>query len=205
MINSGHLRPTALVAMTIFHCRKRSYLKGMYCTFVKSVLEKYDNPLDESVPQTYEALRMHMDNEIVRRRAFENRDDQMNGLKTGGTFTSAFPGRQAKGNGKVLGEKKKDQLCRRHAQGKCPNSGPDCMYSHDPIRTNEARKSMGIKPLAATSQSPPSPSATTMWEFFQAAMKGGKGPGKGKKGDGKTHSSPPPGWKRGLQPQNQIL
>ena len=48
--------------------------------FMKSVIDKFNNVLDETVPQTYEALRHHAEMEITRRRRNENRDDQMNAL-----------------------------------------------------------------------------------------------------------------------------
>ena len=43
-----------------------------------------------------------------------------------------------------------------------------------------------------------------MWEYSQAALNGGRGPGKGKKGDGKTNSSPPSGGKGVFNPKTEF-
>lgn len=93
--------------------------------FMENALEKYDNPLDITVPQTYAALRPLMDFELTRRRAADNQDHQMETLlsNNGSNGTQNVP---PTGNGKV--NKRKGELCRKHIKGTCPHSGAACRY-----------------------------------------------------------------------------
>ena len=99
---------SAVTKCAVLHKQVDKVNRYIQNCLMKRVLEKYDNPLDGTVPQIHEALRIHMGHELARRRAHENRDDQMHTLGNGASASRRFP---AKGRGNNLVEKAKDQFC----------------------------------------------------------------------------------------------
>ena len=114
-------------------------------------MEKFDNPDDDTVPQTYTALRQRMDRELDRRRREQNESHQLAAPPGGywpdnGSWAASGKG---KGDGKfthVKGKGKKP-LCAAAITGTCPKAGKDCVGSHNTKLINDIRSKRGLPPL----------------------------------------------------------
>ena len=115
-------------------------------------MEKFDNPDDDTVPQTYTALRQRMDRELDRRRQEQNETHQL-AAPPGGFWPDYGVGTgKGKGDGKfnfVKGKGKKP-LCAAAITGTCPKPGKDCVGSHNIKLINEVRSKRGLPPLKPT-------------------------------------------------------
>ena len=121
--------------LAILHGNLKKVCKSDKSYFMVPTMEKFDNPDDDTVPNTYSALRQRMDRELDRRRQEQNESHQL-AAPPGGFWPDhgnwAITGK-GKGDGKfpLTKGKGKKPLCAAAITGTCPKSGKDCVGSHN--------------------------------------------------------------------------
>ena len=136
--------------LAVLHGNLKKVCKSDKPYFMVPTMEKFDNPDDDTVPNTYSALRQRMDRELGRRRQEQNESHQL--AAPPGGFWPDHGAWAATGKGKGDGQfthvkgKGKKPLCAAAITGDCPKPGKDCVGSQNTKLINEVRAKRGLPP-----------------------------------------------------------